>query len=376
MKNTLSTAPCLDVAQDIRSPELRRVLTVPEIERIQKEGIIQILEFNITNICQLRCPGCYKLEDATKDRQFLPFDRFQKYIEDGLNHGLEEVWLLGGEPTLHPQWRRFFKYAQSRGIDKLTLFSNTIRLGPADIKFLVDNNIRLIGKLNIGNVDNPEDEELAVQSRAIGSHKFVSRIIFDKIRAILDAGLQKKNLFVLENLLRADNFPYAEKFWEFCRSEGVIPNLELFCSTTRAQIGSVALPSDDEIRDLIPKLQAIDAKYGHPRFTPLSPHITSGCSLNYNALAVDFNENILPCAPSPTSVANFDGKDVDFEEVLHHPLIEARRGLTKDNVKGACRNCSVFSECHGGCRTAVEAVTGDPYEASQDCLTKIVNGEI
>jgi len=80
----------------------------------------------LTSRCNLDCDFCFAIDimgSASKTGLEVSFDVFQKYIDYLDRSGLGQVRLLGGEPTLHPEFPRFLEYARSR--DKTVLiFSN------------------------------------------------------------------------------------------------------------------------------------------------------------------------------------------------------------------------------------------------------------
>ncbi len=358
--------------------QLRKPLTLEEIRDIQESGILRLIEFNITNVCNLACPGCYEEEEAKEPRQDLGFDTFGQYIDMGLERGLEEVWILGGEPTLHPQWREFLKYAKERGISRLTLFSNMLRLEERDIEFLIERETKLIGKMNIGSLE-PGLKELYAQARAIGRPPEVARKMLDQVAMIIRRGLNGYDLFALENLLRKDNMPYAADFWNFCRQNNITPNLELFCGVSGTE--TIAIPDPEEVLGLIEEVRSIDRGYGIEEWIPMVPHILTGCPLTYTGIAVNYNEDVLPCAASKTVVANFQGSRPDYDVILDHPIMKTRRNISPDNIQGDCSGCDYFYElgCFGGCRTAAEADgrihgTG-PLAGYEGCITrKFIDG--
>lgn len=358
------------VHQDVA---LRETLTQAEILQIQEEGLLRLLEFNITDLCQLRCPGCYKMCDSGNTRrQNLPFERYKKYIEMGIRRGLRRVWLLGGEPTIHPQCKDFLRYAIDQGIDDLTVFSNMLNLQPIDIQFFIRNRIKIVGKLNIGSIRNPSEGELQMQAEMIGRTESMALKMLQKIQMALGEGLQDHNLFALENLLRGENMKYAASFWQFCRDNHITPNLEIFCDFSGKESVKRQLPSSRELSELIQAVQEIDKRMQLPKWEPMVPHVSHGCSLNYTAIAVDPNEDILPCAASSIVVTNMaDDDEIDYDKILRSPVIQARRNLTKDTVKGLCRGCVKFDKgCSGGCRNAVEAGCGDFYGGYPGCIIK------
>jgi sulfatase maturation enzyme AslB (radical SAM superfamily) len=80
----------------------------------------------LTHRCTLQCDYCFAVvlsRDTSITDSDVSLDTFQSYI-DFLDHaGLVEARLLGGEPTLHPEFALFVAFARSRG-KKLVVFSN------------------------------------------------------------------------------------------------------------------------------------------------------------------------------------------------------------------------------------------------------------
>lgn len=80
----------------------------------------------LTSRCNLNCDFCFAVDimsGTTKAGSEVSFETFQKYIDHLDRSGLEQVRLLGGEPTLHPEFTRFLDHARSRGKTVL-IFSN------------------------------------------------------------------------------------------------------------------------------------------------------------------------------------------------------------------------------------------------------------
>ena len=87
----------------------------------------------LTHRCTLRCDYCFAadfLQNETVGGYDVSFDIFEAYIDFLDRSGLQEVRLLGGEPTLHREFIRFVKYARTRG-KKVQVFSNGLIPQPA-----------------------------------------------------------------------------------------------------------------------------------------------------------------------------------------------------------------------------------------------------
>lgn len=74
---------------------------------------MRIIEIDITNACDKRCSNCTRLCGHHKKPYFMDFDTFKKAV-DSLDGYLGIRSLMGGEPTLHPEFERFIRYLGSK----------------------------------------------------------------------------------------------------------------------------------------------------------------------------------------------------------------------------------------------------------------------
>ncbi len=82
----------------------------------------------LNDVCNLKCPYCFALdyqEGQTSPTHFLSMVAFQARLGFLERSGMGQVRLLGGEPTLHPQFVEIVEMVSSRG-KKLMLFSNGV----------------------------------------------------------------------------------------------------------------------------------------------------------------------------------------------------------------------------------------------------------
>jgi Radical SAM superfamily len=89
----------------------------------------------ISSVCNQKCAYCFTVdhfqdrreaEDGTGPRveeRFLPVDAFQERLEFLKRSGIGEVRLLGGEPTLHPQFGELVECARAAGM-RVVVFTN------------------------------------------------------------------------------------------------------------------------------------------------------------------------------------------------------------------------------------------------------------
>lgn len=74
---------------------------------------MRIIEIDITNACDKRCSNCTRLCGHQKKPFFMDFETFKRAVDslDGYQ-GIRSI--MGGEPTLHPEFERFIKYLGSK----------------------------------------------------------------------------------------------------------------------------------------------------------------------------------------------------------------------------------------------------------------------
>ena len=78
------------------------------------------LQMFITNICKMKCNGCFARNIMGDDVDVIPVDEYRDVIGKLLTKGGEKVNLLGGEPTLHPYLKQLI------GINKFHKLRTTI----------------------------------------------------------------------------------------------------------------------------------------------------------------------------------------------------------------------------------------------------------
>ena len=73
-------------------------------------GTIQI---DITNACTLKCSNCTRFCGNHKKNFYMNYETFKKAVNSlqGFN-GV--IGVMGGEPTLHPEFERFVTYLQEK----------------------------------------------------------------------------------------------------------------------------------------------------------------------------------------------------------------------------------------------------------------------
>ncbi len=98
---------------------------VPEHESIDKipYGRFRNVYLYITESCQLRCGHCYMGERLERG-DFMPTTKVKETLELWRKMGGSKLSILGGEPTLHPDFQYICRYARQVGYEKVILNTN------------------------------------------------------------------------------------------------------------------------------------------------------------------------------------------------------------------------------------------------------------
>jgi radical SAM protein with 4Fe4S-binding SPASM domain len=95
------------------------------IERIEY-GRFRNVYLYITEKCQLRCGHCY-MGERLENEKMMPFPEVVQTLQVWRKMGGSKLSILGGEPTLHPNFIEICRYAKQLGYEKVILNTNGLR---------------------------------------------------------------------------------------------------------------------------------------------------------------------------------------------------------------------------------------------------------
>ena len=84
---------------------------------------MKIIQIDITNACMYKCSNCTRFCGLYKKPFFMNFDTFKKAV-DSLKDFKGIVGIMGGEPTLHPEFDKFISYLHSQRPEYRHFFMN------------------------------------------------------------------------------------------------------------------------------------------------------------------------------------------------------------------------------------------------------------
>ncbi|WP_405817287.1 radical SAM protein [Streptomyces sp. NBC_01390] len=97
--------------------------TIIEPPAVSPLAGIQSLELEITGKCQLTCTHCLSESSPQATHGVMTPADWRAVIIDAAGLGIRTIQLIGGEPTVHPQWRTFADLALTLGL-RVEIYSN------------------------------------------------------------------------------------------------------------------------------------------------------------------------------------------------------------------------------------------------------------
>ena len=87
-----------------------------------------------TSACNLKCRHCYLSCMPSNKPRFLPLDKIKSAIEEAKKMQVEEIYLQGGEPLLHPDINNIIRL--SLKLANVTILTNGLLINDKKARFL------------------------------------------------------------------------------------------------------------------------------------------------------------------------------------------------------------------------------------------------
>lgn len=116
---------------------------VPEHVEKVKYGRFRNVYLYITEKCQLKCGHCY-MGDRLNRALFMPLNKVKHTLVLWRKMGGSKLSILGGEPTLHPDFMEICSFAKEVGYEKVILNTNGLakskivlsKMNPKDFSYV------------------------------------------------------------------------------------------------------------------------------------------------------------------------------------------------------------------------------------------------
>lgn len=373
----------------LKDPHIRRGICVV-LEGIAKYGITVpqrlpspfLIVWNFTNNCNLKCKHCYQQAEGPLEDELSLIEKLD--LVDQLDAaGVAAVALSGGEPTIHPHFRRIVHELSSKGIFTSVatngwVFSNKERLKDA----------RDLGLQYIEvSVDSSKPEKHDEFRGIPGAWKHAMTALRNSVELGMMQGMA--------TLMSKDTLGEIDDILDLAEDIGLTKVIFFnFIPTGRAK--------DIEEKDLTPdereefmkllyremgrrKIEVLTTAPQYARICllveggPVSPahfyaggnyaaktlaEFVGGCGAGRIYAGIQPNGVVIPCVFMPIPVGNI--RENSFRNIWDNSQ-EFKLLRDRDSFKGHCRNCDYRNFC-GGCRARAYYYNSSFLEDDPGCI--------
>lgn len=310
---------------------------------------------DLTETCNRNCPTCF----AARTPCDMNWQTFQRIVDQGVECNFSEFYILGGEPTLHPEIIRCLEYAQGK-FSLVFLVTNMDRL--ADVNFC--RKVEKTGVVIAGqrhtlalNGDASRQERLLTG----GNHLKSSHAAWKNVASIFPANRVCVQCCITKPVVQSGSI---FEVFRWCRKNGYEPVMEFTKEGGGFKRGCVLDVDPSEIMRILEEFRRIDQQeFGLPGADLLSPQAYGKtCHMQETSIHFRVNGEAIPCVGYP-ALSYGNVVKSDLQDILKHPL-RAHIKNPHEWVYGYCRNeCRYFDSCTGGCRGSSFDMSGC-YRAS------------
>ena len=315
---------------------------------------------DITEKCNRNCPTCYMVKSPRQ----MHANIFYSLIDQGQNLGFQELYILGGEPTLHPQLFNFLDYAKKK-FKLVILVTNMDKL--SDINFcqkIFDSGAVIAGQKHV-TFDSPKNREIEFIVTG-GNHFDSSQKAWENVEKIFTPEKVCVQCCITSPVVNSgsifDVFRYARK-------NGFEPIMEFTKEGDKFKRGCMLDVESGLVLKVFEKFRQIDKKeFCLPGAKILTPQAYGKtCHMLENCIHFLVDGTAIPCVGHYNiALGNIQSDDL-LETILKNP-IKLAMSDPASWIYGYCQEeCELFKECAGGCRGSAFDATGCPRASFYYC---------
>ena len=302
------------------------------IEDNSYEQRIRFAWIEITKRCPYKCKHCYNESDKHLNLKSMSFTDFKNACDKLKRYGINRVTLIGGEPTIHPQFTDFLLYCSDL-FDDIEVFTNGYVCSDEMIEIYKKNKI----KIALSYYSDICDEYEKVTS-CNGS--------FERINHTIEL-LQKHNIRYRLHCVQMKNIAHTDGFLD--KLDGK-PDYPKMCGSATFDLYDKSM--------LINK--CIDINRFRQKYTSVEIlRNIKGHNCFSEKIYVDCDLNVFPCSME-RQLSHGNLKDAELEDVLRDDIML----LNKDHIQG-CSDCEYRYVCFD-CRS--DRISENHLEKPWYCL--------
>ncbi len=333
------------------------------------EGKLLTAWLHVTNACNLRCPYCYVHKSADKMDESTGRASVEAVISSAVRHGFPAVKLkyAGGEASLnHRLMLGLHDHARLLAAQHglrlhATLLSNGVKLPPALISTLRENDIRVM--ISLDGIGRQHDAQRPFASGK-PSFRFVERTIGDLIERDhaphLSITITNRNYSGVKDVVRfalERNLTFSLNFFRDNDCSAGFPDLRY---EEQAMIASL-LETFGVIEELLPRWSVLGSILDRGQL--LQPRQRS-CGVGQDYVVIDQRGRVAKCHMEIERTLGDALRDDPLELVRKD--IALVQNLAVEEKEG-CRGCTWRYWCSGGCAVATFKATGRYDIKSPNC---------
>lgn len=321
---------------------------------------LRALAWNITNNCNLQCIHCY-VSAGLRTAYELDFAEVSNVVKQAREVGIEAIHLAGGEPLLRSDIIKICAFIHKEGISPILISNGTLMTNAL---------ARRIRKAGVVRVQIGFDGAHATFFDKFRNREGTFKEVIRGIRACTNNGIQVS----LDFTLTSYNALEIESFHSLAVKLGVQKaTMKRFIPIGRGLLNAKLLSiSAKQLRLWFTKWfqisrdSPIELEVHDPLFdvfcmeNGLEKEMKSdGCIAARHWLGIQSNGIVTPCPLVPVSLGNLR------KQSLKSIINNMEGSYVVEDTR--CLNCTLFPICHGGCRAAAYAVTGNLESGDPMC---------
>ncbi len=288
----------------------------------------------INTICNFNCKFCSRESMPNKSIDYLDF----KYIIDSLSEfGVNDIYITGGEPLLHPQIDDMIDYALTKKMN-ISILTNG---------FYIDRHVEILKKVACLSVSLHGEKET--------HNKIVGFNCYDKIINNINLMVGKVNLTINYT---AFNENIDEKnilsVYNFCDHNKIKMNVSRYNDLGCGKINKCDLDLNIFMKNIYHLVErgydiGVNNCIAPCVVSPKYLHLTHGCGAGSIFCAIDYDLNVKICSSATQVISNL--KKNSLQKIWNNKLLKTFRGLKWLPIY--CKSCINLARCRGGCRIEV-----------------------
>lgn len=330
---------------------------------------------DVTNTCNASCAACFYLDEPanriSEKPLFMRAEDFQTAVDKARDANFRELYLLGGEPAIHPQITQMLDYASRFEFSPLILVTNGLKLADEDFcRRVADAGAMVAVQRHV--MQDGKDAEY-VQDILMGRKGTLplANKAFENIEKHFPANRIAVQCCITRPAVEGG---HLYDVFRYCKEKGYEHVIECTKSSSRFLRGNPLDVSIEELARVYEELARIDSGFSDKdrehfyEFTktrkPSPQAYRKVCHMPETGVHCLVNGDIVPCVGQPYKLGNVftDG----LLEILSGPEREFFQ-KPAGRVEGSCKKCDYLQECTAGCRGEAYAATGCFSASSPYC---------